>query len=68
MENQEQELFRQRLAFLEETVALCQERIAALESRVAILEGRPVAVPVTDDLVKAVVQQIGGTNERLLPE
>jgi hypothetical protein len=45
MDDQELDLLRQRIAYLDECVERCMEEIAALQMRVAMLEARPVAVP-----------------------
>jgi hypothetical protein len=59
MDNQELELLRQRVLFLEQMLERYVEQIAALETRVAILEQRPVTVaPFTEEMVGEVSERI----------
>lgn len=58
MDQQEAELLRQRVAFLEEMVARCLEQIRAVESRLALVEGRPSTVPLTLPLSEETVAEI----------
>jgi hypothetical protein len=61
MEQQEVELLRQRVAFLEEMVERCLEQVRALESRMAMIEGRPAVappLPLTDEKVTDLAREV----------
>jgi len=58
MEQQEVELLRQRVAFLEQMLERCMEQIRAVESRLALLEGRKVAPPLSGETVQELAKEV----------
>jgi hypothetical protein len=58
MDQQEVELLRQRVAFLEEMVERCLEQIRAVESRLALVEGQPSRLPLTEETVADLAEEV----------
>jgi hypothetical protein len=58
MEQQEVELLRQRVTFLEEMLERCLEQIRALESRVALMEGRSAVPPLSEERVAELAREV----------
>jgi hypothetical protein len=58
MEQQEVELLRQRVAFLEEMLERCMEQLRAVESRLALVEGRRMAPPLSAETVHDLAREV----------
>jgi hypothetical protein len=58
MDQQEVEMLRQRVAFLEEMVERCLEQIRAVESRLALVEGQRMAPPLSEETVAELAREV----------